>query len=50
MNFETGSDSFHLPCSHSCIIATPVIGLVIEAMRKIESVFSGSPVAAFAAP
>ncbi len=31
----------HLPSSHSIIIAAPVIGFDIEAMRKMESVASG---------
>ena len=50
MNFDTGSESFHFPCSQSCIMATPVIGLVMDAIRKMLSGFSASPVAALAAP
>ena len=38
MCLATGSSSAHLPSSHSIIIAAPMIGLVIEAMRKMESV------------
>ena len=36
--FGHRSSSAHLPSSHSIIIAAPVIGLVIEAMRKMLSV------------
>ena len=39
---DTGSSSRHLPSSYSIIIATPVTGLVIDAMRKIESFWTGS--------
>ena len=38
------------PCSKSCIRASDVIGLVIEAMRNIESVVSGRPVETSATP
>ena len=41
MNFDTGSVSDSLPSSYSIITATLVIGLVIEAMRKIVSVRIG---------
>jgi len=41
MCFDTGSSSVHLPCSQSIIIATPTIGLVIEAMRKMVSFATG---------
>ena len=43
MCFATGSSSVHLPCSHSIIIATPTIGLVMDAMRKIVSFSTGFP-------
>ena len=39
---DTGSSSRHFPSSYSIIIATPVTGLVIDAMRKIESFWTGS--------
>ena len=42
MCLATGSSSAHLPSSHSIIIAAPVIGLVIEAMRKMLSVRQGA--------
>jgi hypothetical protein len=35
--FGTGSSTLSLPCSTSCIAATEVIALVIEAMRKTVS-------------
>ena len=35
--FATGSSSFSFPCSTSCIAATEVIALVIEAIWKMES-------------
>ena len=41
MCFATGSSSCHLPSSHSIIIATPTIGLVIDAMRKMVSFVTG---------
>ena len=38
----TGSSSVSLPCSTSCMAATEVIALVIEAMRKtVSSVIAG---------
>lgn len=37
MYLLTGSSSLNLPSSNKIIIATPVIGLVIDAMRKIVS-------------
>ena len=42
MNFETGSVRPTLPSSISIRIATPVTGLVEEAMRKIASVRIGA--------
>src|SRR2546430_15405513 len=41
MYFDTGSSSVHLPCSHSIIMATPTMGLVIDARRKIVSWTTG---------
>ena len=41
MYFDTGSSRPSLPCSYSIMIATLVIGLVIEAMRKMASVRIG---------
>ncbi len=41
MCWSRWSVSFHLPCSHSIIIATPTVGLVIEAMRKMVSLLHG---------
>ena len=43
MNLETGSVSPTLPSSISMRIATPVTGLVEEAMRKIASLGMGEP-------
>ncbi len=40
--FDTGSASESLPSSISISAATATIGLVIEAMRKIVSVFIGA--------
>src|SRR5215831_17765370 len=40
-NFAAGSEMSSLPSSASIITATETIGLVIEAMRKIESGFIG---------
>jgi hypothetical protein len=50
MCLATGSSNFHLPSSHNIIIATPMVGLVIEAMRKMESVFTGADWVAFNRP
>ena len=47
MCLATGSPSFHLPSSHSIIMAAPTVGLVIEAMRKMESVATAGGAAAF---
>jgi hypothetical protein len=38
----TGASSASLPCSTSCIAATEVMALVIEAMRKTLSSVIGS--------
>jgi hypothetical protein len=38
----TGSSSSSLPCSTSCIAATEVMALAIEAMRKTLSSVIGS--------
>ena len=40
--FDTGSSSFSLPSSRSIMIATEVIGLVIEAMLKMASTDMGT--------
>ena len=45
MCLATGSSRLHLPCSQSIIMATPTIGLVIDAMRKIVSLATGLLVA-----
>ena len=50
MYFETGSASRILPSSTSIMTATPVTGLVEEAMRKRASVVMGLPASASARP
>ena len=42
INFETGSLSETLPSSIIIIMAVPITGLVMEAMRKRESRFMGA--------
>ena len=39
--FSAGSSRAKRPCSNSCIAATDVTGLVIEAIRKIASAVIG---------
>ncbi len=42
--FGTGSSSLSLPCSTSCIAATEVITLVMDAMRKtVSMVIAAAP-------
>jgi hypothetical protein len=48
--FSAGSSRPTRPCSTSCISATEVIGFVIDAIRKIESVESGLVVFRSATP
>src|SRR5262245_48769454 len=50
MCFATGSSSAHLPSSQSIIMATPTIGLVIEASLKIVSLVTGFFVARSCTP
>ena len=50
MNRDTGSDRRILPSSTSIMIATPTIGFVIEARRKIASVRIGVRDSMFAKP
>ena len=48
--FASGSSSWNLPCSKSCISATPVIGLVIEKICAMASRDIGRPASRSAMP